>query len=103
MGYLVATVIVVVVGSILFAIRFVSHELRPTPRPSRLPSRRSSRRVVSGDGCACGGTIGKSSKVSRRFGELLGCTACERLWTLDGRRLRRSRPAYVTQAPGSTD
>jgi hypothetical protein len=103
MGYLVTIVIVVVVGSVLVAVKFVSHELRPTtPRPRRLASRRAARRVSAGQNCACGGMIGRSGKISKRFGELLGCTACQRLWTLDGRRLRRRRPAYV-QAPGGAD
>jgi hypothetical protein len=103
MGYLVTIVIVVVVGSVLIAVKFVSHELRPaTPRPRRMAQRRAARRVAAGDNCACGGTIGRSSKISKKWGELLGCTACQRLWTLDGRRLRRRRPAYV-QAPGTAD
>ena len=102
MGYLVTIVVVVVAGSILAAVKYVSHELRPAPRPRRLASRRAARRVSAGDNCACGGTIGRSGKISKRFGELLGCTACQRLWTLDGRRVRRRRPVYA-QAPGGTD
>jgi hypothetical protein len=93
-GYLVTIVIVVVVGSVLVAAKFVSHELHPTPLPSRVLGRRAPRRVAPGDDCACGGTIGRSAKTSRRFGELLGCTACRRLWTMDGRRIIiRRRPA----------
>jgi hypothetical protein len=103
MGYLVTIVIVVVVGSVLIAVKFVSHELRPTaPRPRRLVQRRAARRASAGDNCACGGMIGPSGKISKRFGELLGCTACQRLWTLDGRRLKRRQPTYV-QAPGTAD
>jgi hypothetical protein len=104
MGYLVTIVIVVVVGSILVAVKFVSHELRPAEpaKPRRLVQRRAARRVTEGDSCACGGMIGRSSKISKRFGALLGCTACRRLWTLDGRRLRRRQPAYA-QAPGGAE
>lgn len=102
MGLLVTIVIVVVAGSVLAAVTFVRHELRPAPRRGRRVSRRTTRRVTAGDGCSCGGTIGVSGKISKKFGELLGCTACQRLWTLDGRRLRRRRPAYV-QVSGGTD
>ena len=102
LGYLVTAIIVVVAGSIILAIRFVSHELRPEPRRSPMLGRsRAARRVGAGDGCVCGGTIGRSGRISKRFGELLGCTACNRLWTMDGRRIRRRRPRYAGQAPGS--
>jgi hypothetical protein len=104
LGYLVTIIIVVVVGSIIAAVVYVSHEIRPTPLPSRVFWRRGGQRVMPGDNCACGGTIGKSGKTSKRFGELLGCTACKRLWTMDGRRIiRRRRPSYSAPgAPGST-
>ena len=75
MGYLVTIIIVVVVGSIIVAAVYVSHEIRPTPLPSRVFARRAAR-VMPGDECVCGGTIGRSSRTSTRFGELLGCTAC---------------------------
>jgi hypothetical protein len=101
LGYLVAVVIVVVVGSILLAVRFVRRELRPEPRRYPLLGRVGAM-VAPGDGCVCGGTIGRSGRTSKRFGDLLGCTACNRLWTLEGRRLRRRRPGYAGPAPGST-
>jgi hypothetical protein len=104
-GYLVTIVIVVVVGSVLVAAKFVSHELHPEPMPSRVFGRRTARRATPGDDCACGGTIGRTGRVSKRFGELLGCTACRRLWTMDGRRIiiRRRRPASAAsgEGPGS--
>jgi hypothetical protein len=103
LGYLVTVVIVVVVGSILVAVRFVSHELRPEPRRSPLLGRRGALAVAVGDACVCGGTIGRSGRTSRRFGELLGCTACNRAWTMDGRRLRRRQPSIAGQATEGTD
>ena len=103
MGYLVTIIIVVVVGTVLVAAKFVSHELHPEPMPSRVFRRRTARRVTPGDDCVCGGTIGRTGKVARRFGELLGCTACPRRWTMDGRRIiiRRRRPAGAPGAPGA--
>lgn len=102
MGYLVTIIIVVVVGTVLVAAKFVSHELHPEPMPSRVFRRRAARRVTPGDDCVCGGTIGRTGRTSRRFGELLGCTACPRRWTMDGRRImtRRRRPAGTSGADG---
>ena len=102
MGYLIATIIVVVGGSIILAVRYVHYQLRPVPRPSRIFGRRAPRTVAPGDDCACGGTIGRSGRASPRFGEVLGCTACNRLWTGDGRRIIRRRRNYSRQ-PGGTD
>jgi hypothetical protein len=101
MGYVFAIIIVVVVGSVALAAGYLRHELRPIPLPSRL-YRGKPVRVGAGDECVCGGTIGKSGKTSKRFGDLLGCTACTRSWTLDGRRIRRRRPGYASQAPGNS-
>lgn len=99
MGYLVTIIIVVVAGSIIVAAAYIRHEVRPTPMPARVFGRRTAR-AMPGDECVCGGTIGRSGRVSKRFGELLGCTACKRLWTMDGRRvIRRRRPGYA--APGA--
>ncbi len=103
MGYLVTIVIVVVVGSILLAVRFVSHELRPEPRRSPLLGRRGAMLVTPGDACVCGGTIGRSGQASNRFGDLLGCTACNRAWTMDGRKLRRRGTSITGDAPEGTD
>ena len=102
MGYLVTIIIVVVVGTVLVAAKFVSHELHPEPMPSRVFRRRAARRVTPGDDCACGGTIGRTGRTSRRFGELRGCTACRRRWTADGRTIiiRRRRPAPAAVAGG---
>jgi hypothetical protein len=99
-GYLVTIIIVVVVGTVLVAAKFVSHELHPEPMPSRVFRRRAARRVTPGDDCVCGGTIGRTGRTSKRFGELLGCTACPRRWTMDGRRIiiRRRRPAGAASA-----
>jgi hypothetical protein len=104
LGYLVTVVIVVVVGSILLAVRFVRNELRPEPRRSPLLGRRGGAlAVAAGDVCVCGGTVGRSGRTSKRFGDLLGCTACNRAWTMDGRRVRRRRAGYAGQAPSGTD
>ena len=102
MGYLVTIIIVVVAVSVLVAVKFVSHELHPAPIPSRVFGRRAARRATPGETCVCGGTIGRTGRVSRRFGELLGCTACQRLWTMDGRRIiiRRRRPAGAASGDG---
>lgn len=101
MGYVVAIIIVVVIGSVALAAAFLRHELRPIPLPARLYRSRAMR-VAAGDECVCGGMIGKSGKTSKRFGDLLGCTACARVWTMDGRRVRRRRPGYASQAPGNS-
>jgi hypothetical protein len=103
LGYLVTIVIVVVVGSILLAVRFVRSELRPEPRRSPLLGRSGALAVAVGDNCVCGGTIGRSGRTSKRFGDLLGCTSCNRSWTMDGRRLRRRKAAYAGQTPEGTD
>jgi hypothetical protein len=99
LGYLATGVIVVVVVIIGAAVMFVRHENRPVTRvvrrvsrrPERSPRPRRSRRVTEGDLCHCGGTVGKAGKISAKFGELLGCTGCERTWTMDGRRVVRRR------------
>lgn len=103
MGYLVAIVIVVGGGASALAVVFVRHENRLVHRPSSRPSPsgarsgdrrgpRRAQRVASGDLCVCGGTLGKSGQTSERFGDLLGCTGCDRSWTLDGRKIiRRTR------------
>jgi len=101
-GYLAAIVIAVVAVLILAAVVFVQHELRgpatrQVPVLARAAAMRRARaqRVAPGASCVCGGTIGKTGRISPRFGELLGCTGCKRSWTTDGRRIirRRRRPA----------
>jgi len=110
MGTLAAVVIVVVTGIIVAAALYVRHELRgPATRPVPVLARaareraRATRRarVAPGDDCVCGGTIGRTGRISRRFGELLGCTGCRRSWTADGRRIirRRRRGAGQDQPP----
>ena len=101
MGTLAVAVIVVVAGLILAAVLYIQHELRgpatrPVPVIARAAMRRARRvqrvRVEPGDDCVCGGTIGRTGRISGRFGELLGCTGCRRSWTMDGRRIIRRRP-----------
>lgn len=110
MATLTVVVIVGVAGIILAAVLYVQHELRgPATRPvpvfarAAIRSARAGRRarVAPGDDCVCGGTIGRTGRISSRFGELLGCTACRRSWTADGRRIvrRRHRGARRDQPP----
>ena len=96
MGDLAAIVIVVVVGISAAAYMFVRHETRPVSRPTVIgvrkgvrKVRRRKRRAAAGDACVCGGTIGRTGKTSPRWGDLLGCTGCDRSWTIDGRRILR--------------
>jgi hypothetical protein len=102
-GYLVTFVIVVVVGSILVAVRFVRSELRPEPRRSPLLGRRGTLAVAAGDVCECGGMIGRSARTSKRYGDLLGCTACNRAWTMDGGGRPRRRGGVAGPPPPRTD
>ena len=104
MGNLVTIVIVVVVVSVLAGAKFVSHELHHESIPPRVFRRRAARRATPGDACVCGGTIGRTGRASKRFGELLGCTACGRLWTMDGRRIiRRRRAGYAPEVAGGPE
>ena len=105
MGYLATAVIVVVAVMIGIAVVYVRHESRPDPSAVRRAARRA-RRVQAGELCACGGTVGRTGRTSPKFGELLGCTGCDRTWTLDGRRVLRRvihRPAGRRPAAGSPD
>jgi hypothetical protein len=104
MGYLVTTVIVVVVGAAAAGFMYVRHEeTRSVLSPSRVVARRvvpRPRRVAPGDRCLCGGTIGRTGKTSDQWGDLLGCTGCNRSWTMEGRKILRR---YPRQARGPTD
>jgi hypothetical protein len=105
LGYLIAAVIVVVGGLTVLAYLYVQHELRPAPRMSPVFVRGAkprARRVAPGDSCVCGGTVGKTGRISRRFGDVLGCTGCKRSWTMDGRRIIRRRPSPPRQDQGSS-
>lgn len=97
MAYVITAVLVVL------AVFFVRSETRPTSRPSRVLTWRSgpdAQSVAAGDPCSCGGTIGKSGKISPRFGDLLGCSDCTRSWTMDGRRILRRRASVpVDRSP----
>jgi hypothetical protein len=107
MGYLATGVIVAVVILILIAVVYVQHELRQMRAPAFIPSAfvqkvRRTRRVAPGEDCVCGGTIGRTGRISARFGELLGCTGCRRTWTADGRRIiRRRRSPRPEQPPAA--
>jgi hypothetical protein len=85
----------------LIAVVYVQHELRQMRAPAFIPSAfvRKVRRVAPGDDCVCGGTIGRTGRISARFGELLGCTGCRRTWTADGRRIIRRRGSPRPEQP----
>jgi hypothetical protein len=108
MSTFIAVVIVVVACLILGAVLYVQHELRgPETRPVPVFARAAMRRArearqaraIPGDDCVCGGTIGRTGRISTRFGELLGCTGCRRSWTEDGRRIVRRRGPRQDQPP----
>jgi hypothetical protein len=83
-GYAVFAVILFAVGFCAWGALYVRHELRPDITRSRVVvSRRQGPGV--GDTCGCGGTIAATLDSS---GDLLGCTGCDRMWTLDGRVIR---------------
>lgn len=104
MHYIVGSVFAVVVVMAFAAVALVRHESRPVSRPSLAAAtrklRRSSRLVVaaaSGE-CPCGGVLGPTGRMSRRFGALQACSGCGRTYTADGRRIIvRRRPATVTR------
>lgn len=84
--YLLAATVVVVIGATFFLIMHARSETRMVARPA-FSARRVARRapVVAGDPCACGGVLGPSGQVSDKFGTLLGCTGCNRTWSVRGR------------------
>ena len=105
MGYLATAVIVAVAVMIGIAVLYLRHESRPDPAIMRRAARRA-RKVHAGELCVCGGTVGRTGRTSPKFGELLGCTGCDRTWTMDGRRVVRRiirRPSGRRPAAGSPD
>lgn len=89
LGYALTAVILVAVAFTVAGAMHVHHETRPVSRPSRVVVPRVVRGVpivASGDQCLCGGTVGR---VSDQSGEFLGCTSCNRSWTMDGRKIVR--------------
>jgi hypothetical protein len=106
LGYLAGIVILVAGAAVVLGVTYVRHETRPMARQSPVLARKVMRRrqrVAAGDLCTCGGTIGKTGRISRRFGELLGCTGCNRSWTMDGRKIIRRTTAARRSTPGSID
>lgn len=106
LGYLAGIVIIVAGAAVVLGITFVRHENRPVARKSPVMARRVMRRkprVAAGELCQCGGTIGKTGRISGRFGELLGCTGCNRSWTMDGRKIIRRTAAARRSTPGSIE
>ncbi len=88
-GYALTAVIVLAIALTAAGAMHVRAQLRSVPRPSRVVARRVVRRlprVTPGDLCPCGGTVGRTSMEA---GEFLGCTGCNRSWTVDGRRIAR--------------
>ena len=105
-GYLAGIIIIVAGAAVVLGVTYVRHENRPVARQSPVMARRVMRRkprVAPGDLCQCGGTIGKTGRISGRFGELLGCTGCNRSWTMDGRKIIRRTAAARRSTPGSIE
>jgi hypothetical protein len=89
-GYALTAVVILAIAFTAAGAMHVRSELRSVPRPSRVVVRRVVRRlprVMPGDLCRCGGTVGRTSGAG---GDFLGCTGCSRSWTADGRRIARS-------------
>jgi hypothetical protein len=89
MGYVLTAAIVLVVAFAVAGALHVHHQTRPADRSSRVVTStvvRRARSVTAGDHCLCGGTIGR---IADQSGALLGCTGCDRLWTLDGRKINK--------------
>jgi hypothetical protein len=84
LGYLLTAAVVVLVAAAAAGAMYVRNETRPADGPPGGLVRKVVRRVVPGDRCRCGGTVGSTSGES---GDLLGCTGCDRWWTLEGRRI----------------
>lgn len=98
----VTVIIVVVAGTFIgLLIRHVQQENAPGDRPTMRSARRAMRKsriLASGDLCLCGGALGDTGKTSPKFGALLGCTNCNRSWTMDGRWVvRRRRPRTASR------
>jgi hypothetical protein len=83
-GYVLTAAFVVLALAIVAGVLHVRHENRRAGDPHGMLIRRAARRVMAGDRCRCGGTIGRAADQS---GELLTCTGCSRGWTMDGRRI----------------
>jgi hypothetical protein len=86
-GYALTAVIILAIAFTAAGAMHVRAELRSVPRPSRVMVRRVVRRmprVIPGDLCLCGGTVGRTSSEA---GDFLGCTGCSRSWTTEGRRI----------------
>ena len=89
-----AVVITLLIVALIAAglIKYARMETRAQPRPTlaaALSVIRRSRLVAPGTSvpCSCGGIRGPSGRVSPRYGPLLACTGCARIWTSDGRRI----------------
>jgi hypothetical protein len=82
-GYALIAVILFAVAFTVWGALYVRHELRPDLTRSRVIARRV-QGTGSGSRCRCGGTIARTLDSS---GDLLGCTGCDRMWDLDGRKI----------------
>ena len=89
MGYVLTVAIILAVAFAVAGALHIRHETRPADRPSQVVTRtvvRPVRSVTAGDRCPCGGAVGR---IADQSGALLGCTGCDRLWTLDGHRINK--------------
>jgi hypothetical protein len=94
--YVVGVLVLVVLAFIGLGLVVIHHENAPGTRPSLAAARRTVWRtaiVSPGDLCRCGGTLASTGEISQRFGAMIGCSDCDRSWTVDGRRIRARRPA----------
>jgi hypothetical protein len=84
LGYVLGGAFLLLMAFAAVSARHVHHETRRDYGPSVVVRRM--RRAVPGDTCVCSGTIGRTSAES---GDRLGCTGCNRSWTIDGRKIVR--------------
>jgi hypothetical protein len=85
-GYLLTAAFVVLVVCVVAGAMHVRHENRTTEPPRPAGRRRVVRRTVPRSRCRCGGTV---RTIPDPSGDLLGCTACHRRWTMGGHRITK--------------
>lgn len=101
MHYAIAIAFIIVALAAVGMYAFARHESRPASRPTLAWAVRSLHRsplvvaAASGE-CPCGGVLGPTGRMSRRYGAVLACTDCGKTYTEDGRRIVfRRRPQVV--------
>jgi hypothetical protein len=108
MQYAVGIAFFVVALAALGTVAIVRHESRPAARMSLATAVRAIRRsplvvAAASAECPCGGVLGPTGRVSRRYGPLQACTDCGNTYTEDGRRIiLRRRPQVVRRVRRSS-